>query len=365
MSSIPAWLAVAVLAAGEAPAGEVPFLAAPGGFTVEHAESSPEIAVSDGQGREVARYMLRDCPVRSGAAEEGTPDGVFGPIFADAAEPVVVAVCHGSNGGRRLALFAPARDRVAPTFVVAAVRSVAYVLRPDRIEVAADGAMPVVWLPGRAADPEALAMVAEAADMANRHALALPARPDDADLVALAGRLEAIAAARDAEALLALAGPEILTNFGGSDTPEEFRTLIAEPWFWEEFARVLAGGAALSPDWEDGRRAFFPAAFEAWPQDLDAYGYLYGDRPDAVLRAGPSVTAPAVAGLHLRILAELPYAEALKPLYLAGWRQGCVEPEGCGFARAEQVRSPIDWRAVFVQKVPGAPWVLETFVAGD
>jgi hypothetical protein len=337
----------------------------PGGFAVESAESSPEIAVSDGQGREIARYMLRDCPIRPGIVDEGSPDGVFGPVFASATEPFVVAVCHPAGGGRRLTLFAPARDPAAPVFEVAAVRSVAYVLRPDRIEAAADEATPVGWSPGPVSDPEELAAVAEAAIMAAGLAPVLPAQPENPDLVALAGRLEDIAAARDAEALMALAGPDILTSFGGAGTREEFRALIDEPWFWEEFARVLSGGGALSPDWEDGRRAFFPAAFEAWPQDLDAYGYLYGDRPDAVLRAGPSETAPALAGLYLRILAELPYAEPLERLYLAGWRHGCLEPEGCGFARAEQVRSPIDWRAVFLQKEPGAPWVLETFVAGD
>ena len=47
------------------------------------------------------------------------------------------------------------------------------------------------------------------------------------------------------------------------------------------------------------------------------------------------------------------------------WVHVCTTAEGCGFAREKYVRSPIDWRAILIQERPGAPWVLETYVAGD
>jgi len=343
----------------------VPFVAVPGAYSLDGSEAAPEIAVTGRGGREIARYAIAACGVRAESPGAGGPDGVFAPVFPDDAGPLVVAVCHSAGGGQGLLVFMPARDGAAPVFVREAREALRYRLRPAGLEGSADDAPAETWSPGPTTDPETHAMVIEAAEMAAGRTLAAPEPPEDPELAALAGRLGQIAASRDGEGLVALAGPEILTSFGGAGTVDEFRQLIAEPWFWGEFERALAGGGALSPDWEDGRRAFFPAAFEDWPQDLDVYGYVYGDRPGAVLRAGPSERAPVLAELHLRILAEMPYSEPLGPLHDAGWVFGCIEPEGCGYARAEEVRSPIDWRAVFLQKAPGAPWVLETFVAGD
>ena len=79
----------------------------------------------------------------------------------------------------------------------------------------------------------------------------------------------------------------------------------------------------------------------------------------------PSDDAPAIADLHGRIVARGPYLEAEPQLYEDGWVHGCTQAEGCGFAREQHVRSPIDWRAIFTQTGSGAPWVLETYVAGD
>jgi hypothetical protein len=193
-----------------------------------------------------------------------------------------------------------------------------------------------------------------------------PAKPvSDPEFHALADRLAEIAAPRNAEALAAMAASDIRLSFGGDAGVDAFRRLIAEPRFWPEFQRVLDGGGVLMQGRESRRMAVFPALFQNWPADLDAYEHYYGDRPGAQLRAGPSDDAPAIADLYGRIVVRGPYLEAIYPLHNDGWMHVCTMAEGCGFAREQHIRSPIDWRGIFWQARPGAPWVLETYIAGD
>jgi hypothetical protein len=276
-----------------------------------------------------------------------------------------MAVCHSAGGEQRLAVFSPAEDRRRAVFETHNT-TIRYVFWPDRLEITTDGdATPEIWMPAARWDPELVRTVAANTALAAGRAATAPPPPVDREAQALVQRVTAIAEAQDATALIALAAPDILTSFGGSSTLDEFRALVSEPWFWEEFGRALAGGAVLSEGWPDGRRVVFPAAFETWPAGLDPYEFLYADRPGAVLRAGPSDGAPALTPLNGAILAEVPQFEGSHALYEAGWAFLCAEPVGCGFARRSEVRSPIDWRASFLQSAPGGAWVLESFVAGD
>ncbi|MDH3666932.1 MAG: hypothetical protein OEN23_08375 [Paracoccaceae bacterium] len=190
--------------------------------------------------------------------------------------------------------------------------------------------------------------------------------PTDPDLIALTDQLTRIAETQDGDALIALADTEIKLSFGGAYGLAAFREMIAEPWFWPEFETVLAGGGLLVTDWAEGRGAVFPVVFQLWPADLDPFEYYYGFRSGAVLRATPAVDASILwEGIEGRVLARGPYLTRFPGLYEEGWYHVCLAEAGCGFARTDEVRSPLDWRAIFIQSAEGGPWVLKTFIAGD
>lgn len=192
-----------------------------------------------------------------------------------------------------------------------------------------------------------------------------PTPATDPNLVALTAHLTRIAEARDADALAALADPKIKLSFGGDYGRASFRALMTEDWFWPAFRTVIEGGM-VAEEWPEGRGVVFPAAFAMWPGDLDAYDYVYGTRPGAVLRDAPTATAPGISGdIEGRILVDGPFLPEFPTLHDDGWRHVCLAGAGCGFVAADEVRSPLDWRAIFVQSAPGAPWVLRTFIAGD
>ncbi len=203
-------------------------------------------------------------------------------------------------------------------------------------------------------------------DAARGRQIPIAPAPSDPSLIALTGQLTRIAETRDTEALIALADSQIKLSFGGTYGIAAFREMIAEPWFWTEFKTVLAGGGLLVTDWAEGHGAVFPAIFQLWPNDLDPFEYYYGHLPGAVLRTAPTLDAPIIwKEIEGRVLARGPYLAEFPRLYEDGWHHVCLAEAGCGFARTDEVRSPLDWRAIFIQSAEGGPWVLKTFIAGD
>jgi len=341
--------------------GPAPLYTVPGTFQIGVRDGEATLGILDGQGGEIASYDLAGCRLLDG-------DGAFALVLPGATEPMVATICHPDGGGQRFAVYAPARDRKRPVLEVTGDSFVRVAVLPGALLVSrdADGrTKKKLWNPGVAADAAELSYTRDLMAAAAGRRFDAPEPADDPELRALAAELAQLAASRDTEALVALAAPDILLSFGGNEGVEELRGLASLPWFWPEFARVLEGGGVMSPSQEGGRVAVFPELFHDWPADLDAFGHFYGDRPGARLRAGPSDDAPAIADLYLRIVARGPYLEANQQLREDGWVHVCTQAEGCGFARKQHVRSPIDWRAILTREQPGAPWVLETYVAGD
>lgn len=216
--------------------------------------------------------------------------------------------------------------------------------------------------PAQEADAERLRALMEAA--AGR-SIPAPPQATDPDLITLTVLLTQIAGTRDVDALAALADPQIKLSFGGDDGRDSFRAMMAEDWFWPAFRTVVEGGGVTN-EWSEGRGAVFPAAFAMWPGDLDAYDYVYGVRPGAALRAAPFAGALAISGdIAGRILVSGPQLPEFPTLYEDGWRNVCLAEVSCGFVQAEEVRSPLDWRAILIQRQSGGPWVLRMFIAGD
>ncbi|MFQ5623916.1 MAG: hypothetical protein ACE5FS_11030 [Paracoccaceae bacterium] len=367
-------VAAMVLCLGPSAAAGVPFgkpvdlYSVPGSFLLERSAGGIRLRIHGADGRQGATYRMGKCRFCDETKDGCSGDGIFSLVFPGSREPMVAAICHPPEGGQKFTVYAPGRDAEKPVVDVRGDRFVSYLVMPDRLVVLRDRGgriLPEKWFPGLQADAFELERVRDQMRRAAGRSVNPPNRVNDGDYSALVGSLKRIAADRDADALIGMAAQDILLGFGGNSGREEFRRIVSGRRFWQEFGRVLAGGGVMVTGEDGSRTAIFPAAFHDWPDDLDAFGLLYGDREDAVMRAGPSETAPVLAGLYRRIVVRGPYPDGHERLTEDGWVGICTAENGCGFARSGHVRSPIDWRAVLTQSRRGADWVLETFVSGD
>ncbi|HSF93879.1 MAG TPA: hypothetical protein VLA52_02550 [Thermohalobaculum sp.] len=334
-----------------------PLVTLPGKFTVATDQDGTTITVTGGGQREIGNYRLDGCLL------DGAGSGVFALNFPGLNERLVAASCQTPDGPRFF-LLAPKRDSAAPVLRALAGKFTILADRIDLREDAGSDAISEAWHPGVPQDPGEIEWSMRNAAAADGRAIGAPASVADPEFKALAAHLHEIATTRDAQSLLAMAAPDVLTSFGGGSGLEDLRQMTSEDWFWPEFARIIAGGGVLTQG-DGGKGAVFPSAFFDWPDDLDAFDFLYGDLAGAVLRAGPSAAAPALTELHGQILARGPALPGDDLLREAGWIYLCRLPAGCGYARDTEVRSPIDYRARFSKPGPNKPWVLETLVAGD
>lgn len=360
-------LLTTLAAAGSVSSGDVPLYGMDGSYDLEVSGNGTVLAIDDKLGGRKVRYDFGQCRVDE-AIHGGPGDGAFEVLLPGTVDTQVAVVCHMAEGGRRLLIVAPERDDRRPVFEKTANIELTYRLEPAHLVVRSDiggKGQEDVWRPGDGVDEAEITLVNEfRAEAADRRLD--PAPPvDDPEVRALARGLAEIAASRDTASLVAMAAPDVLISFGGISGHEELRKATLEPDFWEEFGRAIAGGVAVIPVWETGPAVVFPAAYYYWPDELDVFGYLYADRKGAKLHAGPSVTTPVIADIEGRILAIGPFPARDEELSAAGWTYLCALAEGCGFAHADDVRSPIDWRAILTRRESEGPWLLQSFVAGD
>lgn len=173
----------------------------------------------------------------------------------------------------------------------------------------------------------------------------------------------AIAATRDAQALLAHVVDGTTWSLGGDHGHAGFRAMWRERGelarFWTELERVLA----LPGRWEastEGPLYCTPdIACEPLPPALDPYASMVVLGTGVALRARPDAGAPVLAWLdhavcQLRVDGERP--EGWIPVRTSAGLDGHVD--------ARQVRSPVDHR-LGIALDADAGWHLDYFVAGD
>jgi hypothetical protein len=341
-----------------AAAGPEPLYTVPGTFRMEAGSGGAKLELRDGEGAEIASYVLDGC-----AAGDA-----FSLPLSGSGEPIVAVLCNPQDGGQRFLVFAPARNRTSPILDITGSSFVRFAAFPGHVVLTRDvdgRIVEEIWRPVAANDESEVDWIREMLALAKGRKFQQSESSKDRDLKALAATLSNIATTRDEEALVALATPDILLSFGGDSGIESLRRLMATSWFWPAFLEAIGGGGALMGDVTDGRLASFPALFSEWPNDLDAFAHSVGVGSDAVLRAGPSENAPVLADLEDRIVVQGPYLLGDDRMRDDGWLSICLAEAGCGFARSHHVDSPIDWRAILWQERPGAPWEMRTFVAGD
>jgi len=188
--------------------------------------------------------------------------------------------------------------------------------------------------------------------------------PQDASFLKFRNSLKDIIARKDASALFKVLASDIKIDFGGFGGGPEFHKM------WKPYDKDSKVWAALSLVVEGGGNFDAPVQFSApyvssaFPSDLDAFEHLVVTADDAVMRAAPNANAPVVRKLDLDILTIV--KSASKPQHEAGpndWSEVKDAKGVQGFVLDRDVRSPLDYRALFVKQK--GRWVITSFLAGD
>jgi hypothetical protein len=190
----------------------------------------------------------------------------------------------------------------------------------------------------------------------------------DASFSAFREKTLAAAKRRDAEYILSIIDRNIKNGFGDDDGFENFKKTWSinsrKSDFWTEFIIVLSHGGTFE---KKSRIKTFqaPYTFTGFPEDLDAFDYhaVFGNNVN--LRSKPETTAPVVANLSYNVV-KVDFENSVKDKNNAdnySWLK--IETLGGkkGFVKAEYVRSPIDYRAIFEKK--NGSWKMTAFLAGD
>lgn len=168
----------------------------------------------------------------------------------------------------------------------------------------------------------------------------------------------------DVAGLLRLVGPDVNYTFGPSSGPgpagfRKFWKLDRpDSELWGVLDTVLRMGGSFG---EEGTLFSAPYVYSAWPSGYDEFthGAILG--PEVPLMAKPGASGKRLATLRYAIVRFVDREGRL--VQGQRWLKVQVPGGAMGFVRDEEVRSPLDYRAVFA-RVEGA-WKLTALVAGD
>jgi hypothetical protein len=176
------------------------------------------------------------------------------------------------------------------------------------------------------------------------------------DFFAFRSQLQKAVALKDAEAVLKIAEPGVLLDFGGGAGIELLQKFINDPErdFWGEFGRALAMGGTFNA--EGGFLA--PYVHSAWPDAFDPFGCMAVTGRAVRLREKPTTASRALARLDFDIVEPI-----RKEPETSGWRLVQLANGLTGYVASRYLRSPIAYRAWFV--FAGGVWRLRAFISGD
>lgn len=177
--------------------------------------------------------------------------------------------------------------------------------------------------------------------------------PRDPALVAYRNELLGAVRRGDADAVIALADPNIRTSFGGGGGADDLRRLLGEPGMWSELEQILTNGGTFLAG-SDGTAFWAPYVYSAWPERHDAFTAFAVIGDDVPLFDAPD--GKAVATLSRNIVGRVSDPSG-------AWTQIRTSGGRTGFAETKFLRSPVGYRAGF-NKV-GDRWRMTALVAGD
>ena len=187
---------------------------------------------------------------------------------------------------------------------------------------------------------------------------------NDPSFVAFRDELKAVIARKDAAKLFTYLASDIKLDFGGGYGGPEFHKR------WKPFDKDTQVWKALCLVVDNGGKFPVPGGFAApyvyaaFPENLDAFEVLLVTNKDAVMRTAPKPDAAIVRKLDYDILTIVKSAH--RPQHEAGpndWSELKDANGKRGFVLDQDLRSPIDYRAIFEKR--NGKWVMQTFIAGD
>lgn len=184
----------------------------------------------------------------------------------------------------------------------------------------------------------------------------------DGALNTLVETLVKAAEAEDFAPFEAAMTPDATASFGGDYGPEGFKSAygIGQPGspFWPEFLKAARlGGVFLQDDLYT-----LPYTAGDLPETADPFLSVIAIGDKTLLYAEPKEGAAVIADVTHQLLEQIDIEPA--DLEKTGSDYVHVKADaGTGYVKVSEVRSPIDYRAVF-QKIDGV-WKLVAFVAGD
>ena len=197
------------------------------------------------------------------------------------------------------------------------------------------------------------------AEAAFAQPLRLPPRDEcarDASFAAFRSQLLAVIDRKDAKGLLALTAEDIAFSFGGGQGKPDF----IQSWklegsqqspIWKELAGALGLGCAVAPDYFAA-----PSMFADFPEDLDFFEHVVAVTPAAFAHAAPDILSERLLRLDHDILMVTDGGGG-------DWLGVKLADGRVAFVRREDVRSPIDYRAIFEKR--DGRWLMTAFLAGD
>lgn len=167
----------------------------------------------------------------------------------------------------------------------------------------------------------------------------------------------AATAKRDAEALVALADPDVRLDFGGGAGRDELRKRLADPKapLWGEIAALASLGCA-----DDGTVATLPAIFSRVPDDVDPGRTMLVTGSEVPLRARPSPSAPEVRKIDWALV--MLKGEGFDPA--ARYAEVDAADGSTGFVATAKLRSILDYRLVADKSADGT-YRITALIAGD
>ena len=169
------------------------------------------------------------------------------------------------------------------------------------------------------------------------------------------GRLIEAVRLRDADALAALADPDIKLDFGGGGGIAELkqRLATAEPSLWRKLDQLLPLGCAAN---EHGGLTL-PWIFAQDIGDADPYSSMLVTGEDEPVLAEPRANARTIGTVSWDLveIVSLDPERPFQPVKLADGREG--------FIATGKLRAVIDYRLI-AERVGGA-WKIAALIAGD
>lgn len=209
----------------------------------------------------------------------------------------------------------------------------------------------------------ALALSAQAADKVLRLAPTDEGQRDTSFLTFRNG-LKIIIARRDVKALMRIVAPNIKNSFGGDDGAANFRKMWKPAAARSDIWPVLALMIGMGGRFENKTTFVAPYVHSNFPDDLDGFETIVVTDKDAVMRVRPRADAAVVRTLAYDILTIVKPSDKLQ--HEAGpddWLEVSDAQGKRGFVLQRQLRSPIDFRAVFEKRK--ARWRMTDLVVGD